>query len=83
MSDSTFQEAIQNNYSHEQMTPLNCILSNSYLMKGTIVNLLAKIYKVQVENFLILNEHEQKKVAKIISDIKPENKMQVEMVDYV
>jgi len=78
MSDATFQEAIQNNYSHEQMTPLNCILSNSYLMKGTIVNLLAKFNKVPMDNYLIMPEIEQKRVAKSISDLKPENKTSIE-----
>ena len=31
--DSIYQEAIENNYSHEQMTPLNCINSNTNIIK--------------------------------------------------
>jgi len=27
--DMNYQDAIENNFSHEQMTPLNCILGNS------------------------------------------------------
>ena len=33
MDDKVYQEAIESNYSHEQMTPLNCILQSSFLLK--------------------------------------------------
>lgn len=29
LSDEMYQDAIEANYSHEQMTPLNCILGNT------------------------------------------------------
>ena len=32
LSDEMYQDAIEANYSHEQMTPLNCILGNSKLV---------------------------------------------------
>ena len=31
-SEYMYQDAIETNYSHEQMTPLNCILTNSKLV---------------------------------------------------
>ena len=33
ISDSIYQELIEANYSHEQMTPLNCILQNSKIVR--------------------------------------------------
>jgi len=35
-SDKIYQEAIENNYSHEQMTPLNCITNSYALVKKTL-----------------------------------------------
>ena len=32
LSDKIYQSALEANYSHEQMTPLNCILSNSKIL---------------------------------------------------
>ena len=32
-SDKMYQDAIEANYSHEQMTPLNCIINNSKLIE--------------------------------------------------
>ena len=32
LSDDMYQDAIEQNYSHEQMTPLNLILANSRVL---------------------------------------------------
>ena len=34
LSDRTYQEAVENNYSHETLTPLNCIINTSGEMRG-------------------------------------------------
>mmetsp|Transcript_12464 Transcript_12464/g.19483 ORF Transcript_12464/g.19483 Transcript_12464/m.19483 type:complete len:108 (+) Transcript_12464:649-972(+) len=33
LSDRVYSSAIENNYSHETMTPLNCIMGNSSMVK--------------------------------------------------
>jgi hypothetical protein len=37
MSNKAYQDAIENNYSHEQMTPLNSILANSTFLKNKLI----------------------------------------------
>ena len=39
ISDKIYQDAIELNYSHEQNTPLNCILNNSQLIKKELKTL--------------------------------------------
>ena len=36
LSNLLYQDAIETNYSHEQMTPLNCILNNSKVILAKI-----------------------------------------------
>lgn len=36
MSDKMYQDAIEANYSHEQMTPLNCILNTTGVLMDTL-----------------------------------------------
>jgi hypothetical protein len=45
MSDMMYQEAIEANFSHEQMTPLNCILGNSKIVKQDLHYSMKKIFK--------------------------------------
>ena len=40
ISDKIYQESIEANYSHEQMTPLNCILTNSKIIRQRIKALI-------------------------------------------
>ena len=40
ISDEMYQDAIEANYSHEQMTPLNCILGTTQI----IINRLVKLH---------------------------------------
>ena len=40
MTDKLYQDAIEANYSHEQMTPLNCILNNTNIVKSRIIDFL-------------------------------------------
>ena len=49
MIDSMYQDAIENNYSHEQMTPLNSILGNSQIILNKIYEfreLLCRMYQL-------------------------------------
>ena len=39
LADSLYQDAIEANYSHEQMTPLNCILGNSKVVQNRLMRL--------------------------------------------
>lgn len=41
-SDKRYQDAIEANYSHEQMTPLNNILSNAKMLLTQIKNTMKK-----------------------------------------
>jgi hypothetical protein len=36
LSDMIYQEAIENNYSHEQMTPLNLLKANTSIIKHNV-----------------------------------------------
>lgn len=36
LSHHLYQDAVETNYSHEQMTPLNCILNNSKVILAKI-----------------------------------------------
>ena len=36
LSDIIYQEAIENNYSHEQMTPLNLLKANTSIIKHNV-----------------------------------------------
>jgi hypothetical protein len=45
--DTVYQEAIENNFSHEYMTPLNPIMANSSLGKSKLINLYAEILKIK------------------------------------
>ena len=38
-----YSEAIEANYSHEQMTPLNCILSNSKVVLKRVIEMYKKL----------------------------------------
>ena len=40
--DRNYREAIENNFTHEQMTPLNPILGHSELTKQKIISLYAE-----------------------------------------
>ena len=37
MSDKMYQDAIEANFSHEQMTPLNCIINNSKIIEKNLI----------------------------------------------
>ena len=39
-SDRIYQNAIEQNYSHEYNTPLNCIISNSLVIKNELKRIL-------------------------------------------
>ena len=43
ISDEMYQEAIEANYSHEQMTPLNSILGNSDCIRNSLKNSIPQI----------------------------------------
>ena len=61
LSDKMYQDAIESNYSHEQMTPLNCILANSKI-----------VLKRFRENFELLEEY-----YKVIQDPEGAKKMKI------
>jgi hypothetical protein len=42
MNNKYYQDAIENNYSHEQMTPLNSISANSSYLKNKLVTIFCK-----------------------------------------
>lgn len=48
--DEVYQEAIENNYSHEQMTPLNPILSHTSLGKQRLIRLYSELLKIPQED---------------------------------
>ena len=39
LSDMIYQEAIENNFSHEQMTPLNLLKANSQIIKTKVYSM--------------------------------------------
>lgn len=45
-----YQEAIEANYSHEQMTPLNCIIGQSKIVKDELICFLKKIRRSIPDN---------------------------------
>jgi len=45
--DNIYQEAIENNFSHEYMTPLNPIMGFSALGKLRLINLYAEMLKIK------------------------------------
>ena len=47
LSDSMYQDAIEANYSHEQMTPLNCILGNNRIVHNRLVKLIDENRELQ------------------------------------
>ena len=42
LSDMIYQEAIENNFSHEQMTPLNLLKANSSIIKSKVYNMFVQ-----------------------------------------
>ena len=50
-SDQMYQEAIETNYSHEQMTPLNNILTNAKMMVNQIKNSMTKGSKRSAQHY--------------------------------
>jgi len=42
MTDKMYQDAIEANFSHEQMTPLNCIFNNSKILRKKLDDLMEK-----------------------------------------
>ena len=55
ISDRMYQDAIEANYSHEQMTPLNCILGTSALL----VNRMSQLHLMLKDNFTKLGMDDQ------------------------
>ena len=53
LSDMIYQEAIENNYSHEQMTPLNLLKANISLIKLIIFEQF-KNYQDRIQDILDL-----------------------------
>lgn len=49
-SKKTYQEAIKNNFTHEQMTPLNLILKNTALVRNNILTTLADALNLNNED---------------------------------
>lgn len=56
-----YQDAIENNYSHEQMTPLNPIMNYSTLMKQLLIQLYAQ--KQNVNSVVGHSEEEIERVS--------------------
>jgi hypothetical protein len=54
--DKTYQDAIENNYSHEQMTPLNPIMNFAPVVKKSIINLYAQLTKMQKNSTSTTNQ---------------------------
>jgi hypothetical protein len=44
--DIVYQDAIENTYSHEQMTPLNPIMNNSTQIKQKLIELFIELLSV-------------------------------------
>ena len=65
ISDDMYQEAIEANYSHEQMTPLNSILGNSNLVKDQVSSCITNMIK---ETAKLQNPGELPKLIKNLSD---------------
>ena len=51
-SDQLYQDVIENNYSHEQMTPMGPIIAFSNILKKTLVELYAQKMKIPIEKTL-------------------------------
>jgi len=47
-----YQEALENNFSHEQMTPLNPILTHSELIKKHIITSSMDKFKIKPGSFM-------------------------------
>lgn len=45
--DSVYQRAIENTYSHEQMTPLNFLQSNAQLLQKQVVNMFKRLFRMR------------------------------------
>ena len=74
--DMVYQNAIENNYSHEQMTPLNPIMSQSSLGKQRFIKLFMEILKLkegEQPNDLTIERVNYRLLQKIISR-RPEAK---------
>jgi hypothetical protein len=50
-NDLRFYEAFENTFSHENMTPLNCILSNSSIVKKRLLHIYARELGIYVGKF--------------------------------
>jgi hypothetical protein len=59
VSDDMYQDAIESNYSHEQMTPLNCILAQSKIVAKRYMEAL----KIILEYFRQRNDEQGLKQA--------------------
>ena len=74
--DQVYQEALENNFSHEQMTPLNPILSHSELIKKHIISSYLEKFKIKPNSFinkgnLFYEGIEEQQLAKIIHRSDP------------
>ena len=54
-----YQEAIEANYSHEQMTPLNCIIGNSKIIQSRFIELHHYIKKALPNDQNTLSKNEE------------------------
>ena len=68
ISDEMYQEAIEANYSHEQMTPLNSILGNSSVVKEMLRLQIKQLLKMDSE--LRPGSHIAKVVDGLQSNVK-------------
>lgn len=52
LSDKNYQRAIENTFSHEQMTPLNYLLGNAQLLSRNFLDMFTKMTKLRVKCFM-------------------------------
>jgi len=59
LCDTMYQDSIEAIFSHEQMTPLNCIIGNSKLVMGRFIELNELFKKMQPDNKAVLERNKE------------------------
>lgn len=82
LNDLNQQEALENNYSPEQMTPLNCILSSSIIIQKEIFKVFAQNLNIDISRSRSNGSFDQDLAQQIISK-SPEARNFNEMISLV
>ena len=68
LKDQVYYDAIENNFSHELMTPLNPITNCSYLLKQGILKIHAKNNQMVEDSRTLVESYDKESLSHIVKD---------------